>query len=45
MKKIFLGMAIAAGSMAFGQQFGVKAGGNFSNLSADGSIFSRWKHL
>lgn len=38
MKKIFLGMAIAAGSMAFGQQFGVKAGGNFSNLSADGSI-------
>ena len=38
MKKIFLAMAVVAGSMAFGQQFGIKAGGNYSNISSDGSI-------
>lgn len=38
MKKIFLGMAIAAGSLAFGQQFGIKAGMNVSSLSEDASL-------
>lgn len=33
MKKLFLGLAVVAGSMAFAQQFGVKAGGDLSHLS------------
>lgn len=35
MKKLFLGAAIAASSIAFGQQFGVKAGVNISSVSKD----------
>lgn len=38
MKKIFLGLAVAAGSLAFGQQFGIKAGMNVSSLSKDASL-------
>ncbi len=33
MKKLFLGIAIAASSLTFAQQFGAKAGLNVSNLS------------
>ncbi|MDO5616585.1 MAG: porin family protein [Cruoricaptor ignavus] len=33
MKKLFLGAALAMGSLAFAQQFGVKAGMNVSNVS------------
>lgn len=33
MKKLFLGLAVVAGSMAFAQQFGIKAGGDLSHLS------------
>lgn len=33
MKKLFLGAAIAMGSLTFAQQFGVKAGMNVSSLS------------
>lgn len=43
MKKIFLGLAVAAGSLAFGQQFGVKAGANFASLSDDGDFTNKSK--
>ncbi|MDO5616553.1 MAG: porin family protein [Cruoricaptor ignavus] len=36
MKKLFLGAALAMGSLAFAQQFGVKAGMNVSSISSDG---------
>lgn len=36
MKKLFLGVALAAGSLAFAQQFGIKGGLNVSSLSKDG---------
>ncbi|MDY3496409.1 porin family protein [Riemerella anatipestifer] len=36
MKKLFLGLALAAGSFAFGQQFGAKAGLNVSSISKGG---------
>ena len=35
MKKLFLGAAIAMGSLAFAQQFGAKAGLNVSSISKD----------
>ncbi len=35
MKKLFLGAAIAMGSLAFAQQFGIKGGANFSTISGD----------
>lgn len=35
MKKLFLGAALAMGSLAFAQQFGVKAGANISSVSKD----------
>lgn len=38
MKKIILGMAVVASSVAFGQKFGMKAGANLSNLSSDGAL-------
>lgn len=38
MKKIILGMAVVASSVAFGQKFGIKAGANLSNISSDGAI-------
>lgn len=38
MKKIILGMAVVASSVAFGQKFGIKAGANLSNLSSDGAL-------
>lgn len=38
MKKIFLGAAIAMGSLAFAQQFGVKGGANFSSINGGGSF-------
>ncbi|MDY3520533.1 porin family protein [Riemerella anatipestifer] len=36
MKKLFLGLAVVAGSFAFGQQFGAKAGLNVSSISKGG---------
>ncbi|WP_018674436.1 porin family protein [Riemerella columbina] len=36
MKKVFLGLALVAGSLSFAQQFGAKAGLNVSSLSKDG---------
>ena len=33
MKKLFLGLSIAASSLVFSQQFGAKAGLNVSNVS------------
>ncbi|MDY3318497.1 porin family protein [Riemerella anatipestifer] len=36
MKKLFLGLAVVAGSFAFGQQFGAKAGLNVSSISKEG---------
>lgn len=38
MKKLFLGMAVAASSLAFAQQFGVKGGMNVSSISKDGTL-------
>ena len=38
MKKLFLGAAVAMSSLAFAQQFGVKAGMNVSSLSDDASL-------
>lgn len=38
MKKLFLGMAIAASSFAFAQSFGVKGGMNVSSLSNDAGL-------
>lgn len=38
MKKLFLGMAVAASSLAFAQQFGVKGGMNVSSVSDDSSL-------
>lgn len=38
MKKIFLGLAVAASSIAFGQQFGAKAGLNVSSMTKDGTL-------
>ncbi len=35
MKKLFLGTALAIGSFAFAQQFGIKAGMNVSSLSSE----------
>lgn len=35
MKKLFVGAAIAVSSLSFAQQFGVKAGANFSSISKD----------
>lgn len=36
MKKVMLGLALVASSMTFAQQFGAKAGANFSSISKDG---------
>lgn len=36
MKKLFLGLAVAASSLSFAQQFGAKAGTNFSTISSEG---------
>lgn len=36
MKKLFLGLAVAASSLTFAQQFGAKAGANFSSISDEG---------
>lgn len=36
MKKLFLGAAVVASSFAFAQQFGAKAGANFSSISDEG---------
>ncbi|MEC5394945.1 porin family protein [Bergeyella sp. RCAD1439] len=36
MKKLFLGAALAMGSLAFAQQFGVKGGLNVSSISKEG---------
>lgn len=38
MKKLFLGMAIAASSLTFAQSFGVKGGMNVSSISKDGGL-------
>ncbi len=38
MKKLFLGMAIAASSFTFAQSFGVKGGMNVSSISKDGGL-------
>ncbi|WKS94471.1 porin family protein [Riemerella columbina] len=38
MKKVFLGLAVAVSSLTFAQQFGVKAGANFSSISKDGDF-------
>ncbi|MGV8914985.1 MAG: porin family protein [Kaistella sp.] len=38
MKKLFLSAAVVMSTMAFAQQFGVKAGMNVSSLSKDGSL-------
>ena len=38
MKKLFLGAAVAMSSLAFAQQFGIKAGMNVSSLSKDSSL-------
>ncbi len=38
MKKLFLGMAVAASSLAFAQSFGVKGGMNVSSLSNDAGL-------
>lgn len=38
MKKLFLGAAVAMSSLAFAQQFGVKAGMNVSSLSKDSNL-------
>lgn len=38
MKKLFLGMAIAASSLTFAQSFGVKGGMNVSSLSNDAGL-------
>ena len=36
MKKLFLGLSIAASSLVFSQQFGIKGGMNISSISDDG---------
>lgn len=36
MKKLFLGLSIAASSLVFSQQFGIKGGMNVSSISDDG---------
>lgn len=38
MKKVFLGAAIAMGSLTFAQQFGIKAGMNVSSLSTEETL-------
>jgi len=38
MKKLFLGMAIAASSLTFAQSFGIKGGMNVSSLSNDAGL-------
>lgn len=38
MKKLFLGLGLVAGSFAFAQSFGVKAGMNVSSISKDKSL-------
>lgn len=38
MKKLVLGLAIATGSLAFSQHYGVKAGLNLSSISKDGDF-------
>lgn len=42
MKKIFLGLALGMGTLAFAQQFGVKGGANFSSVNG-GSSFNDTK--
>ena len=43
MKKLFLGLAVAASSIAFGQQFGAKAGVNVSSLTSTNELDSKSK--
>jgi len=38
MKKLFLSAAVVMGSLAFAQQFGIKAGMNVSSLSTDATL-------
>lgn len=38
MKKLFLGLAVAASSLTFAQQFGVKGGMNVSSINNDGDL-------
>ncbi len=43
MKKVILGLAVVASSMTFAQQFGAKAGANFSSISDEGYSESKSK--
>lgn len=43
MKKLFLGLAVAASSIAFGQQFGAKAGVNVSSLTSADELDTKSK--